>query len=328
VLNLPSNKINSSSAPRRPSYGSVSSPFGSSLPNRAWSDVSRGYRYGFNGKEKDTETANDAYDFSARIYDGRLGRFCSIDKYFDKNTSFSAYVFADDCPIVFIDYDGYFRMSKKDQSKYPQLSNLLKNIQTTVHNDPSTWNAFKKALGLTEEEANSILEWGKGPKVNIGRVKNGDVALTSSNGDVKISKKLVKQLEGKKQRGKDYNSEGLVFFMYMTVLHEGQHYAEYILGKTKLTSPSDYDPYDENTEAGIVFEKLAMGDVVYPDNANQLQENNFNNRVTPAMEKPILEPNPYPSLMGNENEWTPYIEIPALDNSLSANLKVDTTIQR
>jgi hypothetical protein len=35
-------------------------PFGSTLPTRSWSDVSRTYRYGFNSKEKDFETANDA----------------------------------------------------------------------------------------------------------------------------------------------------------------------------------------------------------------------------------------------------------------------------
>jgi RHS repeat-associated protein len=39
------------------------------------------YRYGFNGKEKDEETYCDgnAYDFAARIYDERFGRWMSVD---------------------------------------------------------------------------------------------------------------------------------------------------------------------------------------------------------------------------------------------------------
>jgi len=34
-------------------------PFGSVMQGRNWTDVNRKYRYGFNGKEKDTETANN-----------------------------------------------------------------------------------------------------------------------------------------------------------------------------------------------------------------------------------------------------------------------------
>ncbi|GAL83811.1 RHS repeat-associated core domain-containing protein [Sporocytophaga myxococcoides] len=40
------------------------------------------YRYGFNGKEMDNEMHNVAgaeYDYGARIYDARIGRFLSTD---------------------------------------------------------------------------------------------------------------------------------------------------------------------------------------------------------------------------------------------------------
>jgi len=52
------------------------SPFGVTLSGRSWSE---GYRYGFNGKEKDNETFSGAYDFGARIMDVRLGRWLSVD---------------------------------------------------------------------------------------------------------------------------------------------------------------------------------------------------------------------------------------------------------
>ncbi len=79
------------------------SPFGSSLPNRAWSDVSREYRHGFNGKEKDSETASDVYDFGARIYDGRLGRWLSLDPQFKSHPGFSGYAYVLNNPKKWID---------------------------------------------------------------------------------------------------------------------------------------------------------------------------------------------------------------------------------
>ncbi len=79
-------------------------PFGSSLPNRAWNDGNRGYRFGFNGKEKDSETASDNFDFGARIYDGRLGRWLSLDPY--SLFSGSNYKALNSSPIVVIDKNG------------------------------------------------------------------------------------------------------------------------------------------------------------------------------------------------------------------------------
>lgn len=70
--------------------------------------VMGGYRYGFNGMEKDDEVKGNgnSYDFGARIYDPRVGRFLSLDP---KSKSFpfmSPYCFADNNPIRLIDVDG------------------------------------------------------------------------------------------------------------------------------------------------------------------------------------------------------------------------------
>jgi RHS repeat-associated protein len=81
-----------------------SETFGVALYGRTWS--SEGYRYGFNGKEKDSETTAGAYDFGARIYDGRLGRWLSADGKFKKYPSHSPYHFGFNNPILVIDSDG------------------------------------------------------------------------------------------------------------------------------------------------------------------------------------------------------------------------------
>ena len=81
-------------------------PFGMVMPNRNFS--SENYRYGFNGMEKDQEFTGSQshYDFGARIYDGRIGRWLSIDPYYDRYRSHSPYNYAVNSPIFVIDSDG------------------------------------------------------------------------------------------------------------------------------------------------------------------------------------------------------------------------------
>jgi RHS repeat-associated protein len=81
-------------------------PFGSPMPNRSFSASS--YKYGFNGKEKDDEISvnGGSYDFGARMYDSRLGRWLACDPLQGKYPDFSPYNFTMDNPILFIDPDG------------------------------------------------------------------------------------------------------------------------------------------------------------------------------------------------------------------------------
>ena len=66
------------------------------------------YRFSFNGKEKDNETYGEgnAYDFGARIYDSRLGRWMSTDPHASKYPHLSPYAFVANNPINAIDPDG------------------------------------------------------------------------------------------------------------------------------------------------------------------------------------------------------------------------------
>jgi RHS repeat-associated protein len=123
------------------------SPFGSSLPNRTWSDGSRAYRFRFNGKEKDSETASDnfpiAIGIGARIYDGRLGRWLSLDPMIKEFVGFSAYNFGLNNPVFFIDPDGneikpptkafvnspYYDLYKSLSSKNSVYKNLISNYK-------------------------------------------------------------------------------------------------------------------------------------------------------------------------------------------------------
>jgi len=79
-------------------------PFGMLMPGRKYSIVNTNYRYGFNGKENDNETSTE--DYGMRIYDGRLGRFLSVDPLFRRYSWLTPYQFASNKPVWAIDIDG------------------------------------------------------------------------------------------------------------------------------------------------------------------------------------------------------------------------------
>lgn len=64
--------------------------------------------FGFNGKEKVNEQYGEgnAYDFGARIYDPRIGRWLSRDPQASKYSHLSPYNFVDNSPLRYIDPNG------------------------------------------------------------------------------------------------------------------------------------------------------------------------------------------------------------------------------
>jgi len=66
------------------------------------------YRYGFNGKENDSEVKGEGnqQDYGMRIFDSRLGRFLSVDPLTKEYPWYTPYSFAGNKPIEAIDLDG------------------------------------------------------------------------------------------------------------------------------------------------------------------------------------------------------------------------------
>jgi len=67
-----------------------------------------GYRYGFNGKEKDDNIKGqgNSYDYGNRMLDVRLGKFLSIDQLHKEYPWFTPFQFAGNTPITALDLDG------------------------------------------------------------------------------------------------------------------------------------------------------------------------------------------------------------------------------
>jgi RHS repeat-associated protein len=78
--------------------------FGMSMKERSWQ--SDGYRYGFNGKEKDTDIGEEISDFDARLLNKKIGRWFARDPMEGKYPAFSTYGFAGNSPIFLTDPNG------------------------------------------------------------------------------------------------------------------------------------------------------------------------------------------------------------------------------
>ncbi len=79
--------------------------FGMQMPGRK---SSGGYRYGFNGKENDNEVKGEGnqQDYGMRIYDGRIGKFLSVDPLTKSFPQLTPYQFASTTPLQAIDLYG------------------------------------------------------------------------------------------------------------------------------------------------------------------------------------------------------------------------------
>lgn len=77
-----------------------------SMPGRKY-EVQSGYRYGFNGKEKDKDLNSlTAYDYGFRVYNPGIAKFLSVDPLTNKYPELTPYQFASNSPIAGIDLDG------------------------------------------------------------------------------------------------------------------------------------------------------------------------------------------------------------------------------
>jgi RHS repeat-associated protein len=103
------------------------------MPNRNGTQgTGDSYRYGFNGMEADDEIkgTKNSYDFGARLYDPRVGRFMCTDPLESSFSSQSPYITSCNNPIYCIDEDGesgegYVKRNRKGEvTKIKVVSNI------------------------------------------------------------------------------------------------------------------------------------------------------------------------------------------------------------
>ncbi|MCB0740978.1 MAG: glycosyl hydrolase 108 family protein [Chitinophagaceae bacterium] len=147
------------------------------MPGRQYS-AGNGYRYGFNGKEKDTEEPVQ-YDYGFRIYDPRLVRFKSVDPITSKYPELTPYQFASNRPIDGIDLDGlewwrgYWEKELYGNSVRIRVLNAESTVDlANVHTSTSS-NFDKYVMSVYKNEGGSdnsytVVKNDKGGKTKYG----------------------------------------------------------------------------------------------------------------------------------------------------------------
>lgn len=156
------------------------SPFGAIMPDRKWdSDTTLKYRFGFNGKENDSET--NLQDYGMRIYNPNLGKFLSVDPLANKFPFYTPYQFASNTPVAAIDIDGLesdkeFNLSEALQKDLEYLIKKKANeislgIRIVLNADPR----IRTAINIASKVSKSIL------KRKAMQVHSNAIELDNSN---------------------------------------------------------------------------------------------------------------------------------------------------
>jgi RHS repeat-associated protein len=234
------------------------------LEGRTYSEnVSSKSPFGFNGKVKDDEIYGEgnAYDFGARMYDPRIGRWMSVDPYAIKYPSISPYVFVANSPINAIDPDGkdvVFLIAKEGAGGMGHMAVLIQD-------EKGQWYYVTQGGNIPD---NTSL-----PSVISGNFEGGysitplnttdiEVAVEMAKGDVNNSPYTeTLQLKTRKSQDKqiykntlklenDFNTTGKE--KYQLILNNCVDAVQKtIQRKTKINLPLDTDPRPNK-----YFEKL------------------------------------------------------------------------
>lgn len=107
------------------------STFGGETPGRKFNTTASDF--GFNGKREDPELYGEgnSYDFGARLYDPRLGRWNAVDPLQKKYPGISPYSFVFNNPTIFKDADGRDGVLTILRNKNGKGGSIT--LETTVH---------------------------------------------------------------------------------------------------------------------------------------------------------------------------------------------------
>jgi RHS repeat-associated protein len=137
------------------------------MPGRSYSSGSK-YRYGFNGKEKSAEITSDDYDFGARVYDSRVGRFLSIDRFTGRTPFYSPYLYAGNKPTIAIDYNGdveiivtYYKTDRFGKLRVETHIHIIETIEDIrgITRDAYKINVYEKEVLMSRPWMNGTTTW-------------------------------------------------------------------------------------------------------------------------------------------------------------------------
>lgn len=229
---------------------------GMEQPLRKYSYASQ-YRYGFNGKEKDSDPIQ--YDYGFRIYVSRLGRFLSVDPLYKDYPWNTPYAFAENDVIRSIDLEGLEKYYASDGSyigtslsnKSPNSIRMATSYSTSKDGSKLYIHGFKEIkFNDSKTELNKLWK-----DAQDGKERTGYVLFDANKAEVSF-----KRLEtvGTKYNAPDPYKEGDKFEgkkdqIVIANVHTHQEEDKFIgkreVGKGIITDKSNFDR-QYSTEGG------------------------------------------------------------------------------
>jgi RHS repeat-associated protein len=219
------------------------------------------YRYGFNGKEEVDEMIGESngYDFGARMYDARLGRWWSVDGEFAKYPEVGCYGFVNNSPLILIDPDGniiriyladgnYYDYSPgvEPANKSYTIMKVHQAITYNMHTSKGTevWNSLAASEQIVEirasqEADNRFDSRGIGNEMPGGGISGGIIYWDFDNAFTVLT-----------ETGEDDKYGGFLkgFIAPSTILlHEAGH-AQAALKAYTSSSQGDYEKWKANCD--------------------------------------------------------------------------------
>ena len=234
-------------------------PFGWSQPGR--NRQAQKSRYGFNGMEKNDEIADGNYDFGARFYGAREGRWFSPDPLARNYIPISPYVFSLNNPISLIDPDGRVITDPQGREIIVTIDENTRTATYKYKNGKSVKKGFYKysapvieKMLLTDDGVKALKDMIKMP-TKIELVYDNWTSANDTRGEYANTLPDGRKVTG--QDGKEYYKFATVTLYEKRIAEKEHEYkkADGTIVKVPNRFAADGADLDEGLNAAAVHEK-------------------------------------------------------------------------
>lgn len=179
----------------------------------------------------------------------RIGRWSSVDPFFENCYDFSLYNYVLDNPLKLIDPNGKFvipkHLIKHYKKNYPRLYKLIRYDIEKIADKEKVIKSLVKHTGLSREEIKKYLKWGEGPQILVEQLGSDDrdmIRLGTQDilsNAIYLDIDLINDFESAES---DQAFKYEFFLKYALIPHEGVHIGSY-WGKDNIDFSQIDDPY-------------------------------------------------------------------------------------